>query len=161
MRFNKSFFILLFISSTLSSCFNYKDLSFNGVENLKLSKIEQGELNLSLDIKLENPNNYKIKIKPTDLQIYVSNKELGSIRLDKKLVIKKNSSATYPVVINTKLRNAAGAGIGTIMELSTKKSVHIQIKGPLKGSVYGFTKKVVLDETKVIDLQSLKIPKLF
>lgn len=145
-------FSLLLTMPFLTGCFSYKDVNFQGVENYKLGKMQDGQISLSFDVKLENPNKYNIKIKPTDLEVYLGDKELGIARLDKKLKIKKKSTASYPVVINARLKNMMGAGMGAMMELATKKSADVRIKGPVKGSVYGFTKKMDIDETRAVDL---------
>ncbi len=151
-KYLKSFLILILTPLILTGCFSYKDLNFDGVENFKMGKIEEGSIDFGFDVKLENPNNYNIKIKPTDLQVFLGENELGMARLDKKLVIKKNSKASYPVVINAKLLQAAGAGFSSVMELATKKSADVRIVGPVKGSVYGITRKMEVDETRSIDL---------
>lgn len=148
----KSLFFLLVLQLIVSGCFSYKDLNFNGVENFKMGKIQDGSVDFGFEVKLENPNKYNVKIKPTELQVFLGDNELGIARLDKKLVIKKNSSASYPVVIKAKLLNAAGAGFATIMDLATKKSADVRIKGPVKGSVRGITRKMEVDETRAIDL---------
>jgi len=150
--FVKSLLVLLITPLILTGCFSYKDLNFDGVENFKMGKIKDGNIDFGFDVKLENPNNYNIKIKPTDLQVFLGDNELGHARLDKKLVVKKNSTASYPVVINARLLQAAGAGFSSIMELATKKSANVRIKGPVKGSVYGITRKMEVDETRSIDL---------
>lgn len=154
----RSLFILLLTAPLFVSCFSYKDVSFKGVDNYKIGKIQDGELSFGFDVKLENPNKYNIKIKPTDLQVFIGDRELGIARLDKKLKIKKNSSASYPVMINARLKNLAGAGMGAILELATKKSADVRIKGPVKGSVHGFTRKMEIDETRSIDLSKFNIP---
>ena len=149
---------IIILIGMLSSCFTYKDVDFNGVENFKLGKIEEGNISFGFDVKLANTNKYNIKIKPTDLQVFLGDKELGKARLDKKLVIKKNSTASYPVVIQAKLLKAAGAGLGTAIELATKKSAQVRIKGPVKGSVMGITRKMDIDETRSIDLGKFNLP---
>ena len=151
-KYLKSFLILIVVAIILTGCFSYKDLNFDGVENFKMGKIQEGSIDFGFDVKLENPNKYNIKIKPTDLQVFLGDNELGMARLDKKLVIKKNSKASYPVVINAKLLQAAGAGFSSVMELATKKSADVRIVGPVKGSVYGITRKMEVDETRSIDL---------
>ena len=61
-------------------------------------------------------------------------------------------------MINARLKNLAGAGMGAILELATKKSADVRIKGPVKGSVHGFTRKMEIDETRSIDLSKFNIP---
>jgi LEA14-like dessication related protein len=151
-------FFLIFLTSSLTGCFSYKDLNYNGVENFKLGKIEEGQVSINFDLKLDNPNNYNIKIKPTDLTIFLGEKEFAVASLDQKLVIQKRTSSSYPVKIRARLKNLVIGGFSGIMDLAMNKSAEIRIKGPVKGSVYGFTKKVMIDEVRTVDLSSFKLP---
>ncbi len=71
-----SFFIITFV---LTGCFEYDDVVYQGIENIKIGKVNEGKTPISFNIKLDNPNNYKIKIKPSDLTVFVGGKELGEI----------------------------------------------------------------------------------
>lgn len=142
----------------LTSCFSYKDVNYQGVENFKMGKIQDGQLTVNFDLKLDNPNKYKIKIKPTELLIFLGEKEFATASLDKKLVIQKRSSLTYPIQIKAKLKNVLSGGFGGMMDMVLNKSAEVRIKGPVKGSVYGFSRKMMVDEARTIDLSDFKLP---
>jgi len=149
---------ILILLTGLTGCFSYKDLSYKGVENFKLGKIQDGYITLNFDLKLANPNAYKIKIKPTDLLVFMGEKEFATAALDRKLVIQKKSDISYPIQVKAKLKQVISGGLGGMMDLVMNKSAVIRIKGPVKGSVYGITKKVMVDEVRTVDLSGLKLP---
>jgi LEA14-like dessication related protein len=142
----------------LTSCFSYKDVNYQGVENFKMGKIQDGQLTVNFDLKLDNPNKYKIKIKPTELLIFLGDKEFATASLDKKLVIQKRSSLSYPIQIKAKLKNVLSGGFGGMMDIVMNRSAEVRIKGPVKGSVYGFSRKMMVDEVRSIDLSDFKLP---
>lgn len=149
MKFN--FLILAFCSFLLSGCFDYDDVVYQGFENIKISKPVQGQTTISFNIKLDNPNKYKIKIKPSDLTIFLGGQELGEVHLKETLVIDKKSSKSYPLTIDAKIKDIAKSGLGGLIELATKQTVSIRFKGFVRGSVYGVTQKRYVDQTKEIE----------
>ena len=153
MRFK---WILFFFSSLLlGGCFEYDDVVYQGFSNVKVGKPVDGQTSISFDIQLDNPNNYKIKIKPSDLTVYIGGKELGDIHLTKTVVIQKKSSKSYPLIIDAKLKDIAKAGLGSLVEMATKKTVTIRLKGFVRGSIYGITQKRYVDQSKDIETGQL------
>lgn len=139
----------------LTGCFDYDDVVYQGIESVKIGKISEGKTPISFNIKLDNPNNYKIKIKPSDLTVYIGGKELGEVHLKQTLVIKKKSSNSYPLTIEAKLKDIALSSISGLMEMATKKTVTIRFKGFVRGSVYGVTQKRFVDQSKEIETSQL------
>jgi LEA14-like dessication related protein len=141
-------FALFFL---LTGCFDYNDIVYHGVENVKLGKPSEGNTTLSFNINLDNPNIYNIKIKPSDLTIFMGDKELGEVHLKERLVIQKQTKKSYPVSVEAKLKDVAKSGLIGLIELVTKKKVTIRFKGYIKGSIYGLTQKQFIDQTKEIE----------
>lgn len=145
------FVLFLFCSVLLSSCFEYDDVVYQGVEKIKISKPIDGKTSIALNIKLDNPNKFKIKIKPSDMMVYLGGKELGEVHLKETLVLEKRSMKSYPIIIDAKIKDIAKSGLGGLVELATKQTVTIRFKGFVRGSVYGITQKRYVDQTKEIE----------
>jgi LEA14-like dessication related protein len=142
-----------------NSCFEYDDVVYQGFENVKMTKPNEGQMTLSFDIKLDNPNKYKIKIKPSDVTVFVGGKELGQIHLNETLVIDKRSEKSYPLTLDLKLKDLFKTGLGGLFEMMTKQTVSLRVKGFVKGSVYGITQKRYVDQTK--EMETAQFMKLF
>lgn len=142
---------LLFI---LSSCLEFDDVKFKGIESVKFPKVDQKEILIDLSLKLDNPNNYKIKIKPSTLDVYIGGVLMGQVHLDKKFVIKRNREGSYSTQLAVKLEDGM---LFSLMKFATMTEVSIRFKGRVKGSVYGINKKVDIDETKKINGNILNI----
>jgi len=150
---------LLLGLSLFTSCFQYDDLVYQGFDNVKLSKPKDGVLTLNFDLKLDNPNKYKIKIKPSDVSVFIGGKEIGQVHLTETLVIDKRSEKTYPMTLDLKLKDMFKSGLGSAFEMMTKQKVSLRIKGFVRGSVYGITQKRYIDETK--EMETAQFMKLF
>ena len=141
----KNWFLFASLLFILSSCLEFDDVKFKGIESVKFPKIDQKELLIDLSLVLDNPNNYKIKIKPSVLDVYIGGKLMGQVRLDEKFVIKKKQENTYSTQLVCKLEDGV---LFSLMKIATMSEVSIRFKGRVKGSVYGINKKVDIDETK-------------
>jgi LEA14-like dessication related protein len=155
----KLFFTLILGTFLFTSCFHYDDVVYQGFDNVKISKPKDGQMTLNFDLKLDNPNKYKIKIKPSDVSIFIGGKELGQVHLTETLVIDKRSQKSYPLSLELKLKDLFKSGLGSAFEMMTKQTVSLRIKGFVRGSVYGFTQKRYIDETK--EMETAQFMKLF
>lgn len=139
---------LLLLAFLMHSCFDFEEVKFKGIEGVKLPKMDNKELMVDLTVKLENPNKFKIKIKPSEIDVFIQDKMMGTIYLDEKVVLKKRSDNSYATKLRVKLEDGA---FFSLLRYVTMKEVSIRFKGKVKGSVYGITKKIDIDQTKMIN----------
>jgi LEA14-like dessication related protein len=147
----KLFFTLIVGALLLNSCFEYDDVEYKGFENVKMTNPKDGHMSLSFDLKLNNPNKFKIKIKPSDVTVFIGGKELGQVHLTETLTIAKRTHRTYPIALNVKLSDLFESGLGSAFEMMSKQKVSLRIKGFVRGSVYGITQKRYIDETQEME----------
>lgn len=150
----KNWFLIASLLFILSSCLEFDDVKFKGIDSVKFPTIDQKEIVIDLNVKLDNPNNYKIKIKPSIMDVYIGGILIGKVNLDKKFVIKRKQENSYSTRLVVKLEDGM---LFTLMRLATKTELDVRFKGRVKGSVYGINKKVDIDETKKINGNLLNI----
>lgn len=146
--------ILLFGALFLlfSSCIELEEVNVVSIGKVKLETIDGTMATVNVDVELENANFFGIKIKPSVLDIYVEEEYIGKVYLLEKVKIKKKSTQVY----NAKIQLAGEDGILLkVVKYSLKKELKIRLTGNVKGSVYGFPKKVQVNETKTIDGRKL------
>lgn len=149
----KGLFFLLAILLLLNSCATFQEPEFLGLTNYKLGQISGRELKFHIEAKVSNPNWYTIKIKPSDLEVYVEDQLMGTVRLDKTLKIKGKSESDLIIDLNGLL--ADGAMI-TAVRYMNKEEVRVNIKGKVKGGVFIFSKKFEVDETRSVNGRNLR-----
>lgn len=152
---NRIIIIASFISIfSLSSCFEYEDVKFNGVKDFKLTNNKEENLLIKLDLEVYNPNKYKITIKPAILDVYVNGKYAGKTKMKDKIVLEKQKKGIYPLYLKAKTKDILGALTGSLGSFLSGK-INIGIKGKVKAKVYGIGKKFDLDEEQRVSLKGI------
>ena len=149
------FLILSLFLWSLSGCdsLEFEEVEFVSMDSFEVKKIEGRNADMEATVTLFNPNFFGIKIKPSDLDVYVNDVYAGKVFLQEKVKLKKKTEAAYLA----KLRLEGDEGILLrLMGLMRKKEVEIELRGKVTGSVYGISKKVEVNEKKVVETKKLK-----
>jgi hypothetical protein len=150
----KALFFLVISWFLLSSCLDYEQVNMVSIGKVALDHFEMNTADVNVDVELENANFFGIKIKPCTLDVFVEEEYVGKALLKEKVKIQKKSTQIY----NAKIQLIGEDGImRKAIRFAMKKDLKIRIKGYVKGSVYGISKKVLIDETKTIDGRALKM----
>ena len=138
----------------LTSCFDYEDVEFKGVQNVALEGRSEGNITLRIDMKVNNPNNYNLKIKKSSLDIFVNGVKIGKTKMKNNIVLKKNQQDEYPLYLTLSEKELKGSALSTIGSF-LKGSMKVRIKGDIKAKVYGVGKKFPIDIEEPVNLRSI------
>ena len=138
----------------LTSCFDYEDVEFRGVQNVGLEGRSEGNITLRIDMKVNNPNNYNIKIKKSALDVYVNGSKVGRTKMKNNIVLKKNYQKVYPLYLSLSEKELKSSALSTIGSF-LKGSMKVRIKGDIKAKVYGVGKKFPIDIEEPVNLRSI------
>ncbi len=152
MKLARYCFIVLLVG-LISSC-EVKDIQLVEVESVKVLNVNKRNIDGILNIKLENPNAFGVKVKSADFEIWANNAVVGKAKLTDPFKIESNSTQSYPVHLSGDLSNAISGGIGSIVGLLMGKEPTMRIKGKLKASSFLITKTVEIDEQTDIPISS-------
>ena len=146
--------VILFSVFFLTSCFDYEDVEFKGVQNIGLDDRSGGTITVRIDMKVNNPNSYNIKINKSSLDVFVNGSKVGKTKMKNNIVLKKNQQDVYPLYLTfseKELKSSALASIGSLLTGRMK----VRIKGDIKAKVYGIGKKFPIDVEEPVNLGSL------
>ena len=146
--------ITLFSIFFLTSCFDYEDVEFKGVQNFGLENRSEGNITVRIDLKVNNPNNYNIKIKRSSLDIFVNGARVGKTKMKNNIVLKKNHQDVYPLYLTLSEKELKGSALSSIGSF-LKGSMKLRLKGDIKTKVYGVGKKFPIDIEEPINLRSI------
>lgn len=153
----KGFIYILVIGIfTLGSC-SIEDPEIAGFENVKILKADGDHIEATIDVTIENPNFFGMKVKKSTFHIRANDLEIGDVELCKKFKVKRKSTHVYTLPLSISLAKGA---LFKIMKLTGAKEIKLNLEGKVKGSVYGISKTVDIKETKTIDGKLLKFPGL-
>ena len=138
----------------LTSCFDYEDVEFRGVQNVGLEGRSEGNITLRIDMKVNNPNNYNIKIKKSALDVYVNGSKVGRTKMKNNIVLKKNYQEVYPLYLSLSEKELKSSALSTIGSF-LKGSMKVRIKGDIKAKVYGVGKKFPIDIEEPVNFRSI------
>ena len=144
-----SIFVLL-----IASC-NVQDVELVKVNGYNIGCIDQNEIQLTLNMKIDNPNNFNIKVKKTNLNLFVSGSDAGKIKLYDKVIILKKSETDYDFVLIANQQQVSKAIIQAGIGIALTGKINIQVKGWIKGKVYGIGKKIDIDEKQSLSVKDL------
>ena len=146
--------ITLFSIVFLTSCFDYEDVEFKGVQNIGLEGRAGGNITVRIDMKVNNPNNYNIKIKKSSLDVFINGSKVGKTKIKNDIVLKKNRQDVYSMYLTLGEKELKGSALSSIGSLLTG-SMKVRIKGDIKAKVYGVGKKFPIDVEEPVSLRSL------
>lgn len=146
-------FLTLFI---LSSC-EFEDVQFKGLAGFRFGKLEGKTITCELDVKLENPNNYNLKIKPSKLEVYIENQVIGNLYLLKKAKIKRKRESVVTLPLKGELADGA---MLSLVNFAMKETVTIRLKGQIKGGVAFVSKKIDVDKSLSVPGSKLNLQDL-
>lgn len=110
-----------------------------------------GDADFSFDIKINNPNDFSIAIKETDLKVWLEGEELGElVDMDLK-EIPENSEQVHHIKLKAKLNNPL-KGLVILLSLSQKNETEVKAVGEIKVRAVGFNKTIEFEEVWKVKL---------
>lgn len=150
--------LLLFsVSLIFSSCFTYNDIEFKSVNSTEVRKLKLEKTVLVMNVKLNNPNRYKIKVIKADLDLFVGGTAAGKALLTEKVILKKKSEDDYDVIVEINPKDLTKALLSNALGIAFQKKVQVKVKGKVKGRVFIFGKNIDVEFKENIDVGSLKL----
>ena len=134
--------IILLIGMT--SCKNnYQLVVFKSIENIQLSKVENGVVNMSAEVILNNPNSVKVKLRSIDIDLFLQDKKVAIIQEKYSLKIEPLSDFSLPVDIGF---NISELGLlESILGFFQRKEFEVHYVGKGKVTVRGFPVHIPID----------------
>jgi LEA14-like dessication related protein len=125
-----SIFVLLIL--VFSSCGDFQEVTFEGIENVKVNKISQQGIDVDVTAKIKNPNKVAFTIYKSDLDATFSNMNVGKAILTNNVKIKANTSQAYTFNIKSDFSKLSIAELPNLLSIATSKSIKVGLKGNLR-----------------------------
>ena len=139
----------------LSSCIKYEQVEVIGVEDIGINQFSTQGVVVEISLRVHNPNNYKITIVNSDLDIFVKDKRAGKAKITNRIVIPKNSREVHKVIVKANYNELMGAIKGNFLGLLTGGSMDLRLKGQITAKAKMLKKKFPVDFKKRVDLKGL------
>jgi LEA14-like dessication related protein len=147
--------VILAILFSFPSC-KVQELDFNGVNNVSIGSMKSDNIEITLNVKLDNPNNFKIKVVNAKLDLFIGGNEAGVASLDDKVIIKKKTEGDYDIIITTDREQLMSAAVKSAISSFGSGKITVKVKGWVKGRVWGIGKKIDVEFKENVDMDMLK-----
>jgi len=147
-----SLFALIVLLSSCG-CLDFNAPEMRGGEGFSLNKVDGNKIDMNVKANIYNDNCFNVKIKPSDLELYVEGEQVGTVRLNKKVKLKKRRETAVDANVTATLMDGV---MMKMMSYATQPEIEVRLKGKAKGGVFIFSRKIEIDETKKISGASLR-----
>lgn len=147
------FIILALLPTLLASCLEYREVELKSFDGVMLNGISAKNLELSLSATIHNPNNYNIKVRNPDIDVFVEGFKVGKLDMEEALVLKKESEQQYTIPILTSVDGEIASLLPLLMIVFSKDRIDIQAKGDFKATAKLLSKRVDVDIEQKVDLR--------
>lgn len=146
-------FIILFgLLLAFSSC-RFNEVKYEGVSSISNVKKEGKRVSFDADLRIDNPNNYNIVVSPSELDVFLKGKKLGTIYLTKRVKLKKKMEGVYTTSMEIQLE---GGSLLTVASSALFGKIELTLNGKIRVGNGFIAKKFKVDESKDINLPDLK-----
>jgi LEA14-like dessication related protein len=150
------FFILVilgFLMVNLTGC-SVEAPAFKGYQNFKYEKLQENTLYFAVDVNIDNPNGFGVKVKRSFLDVTVGESYIGKARISQAFKIKRKRLNTVTIPFELALEKGA---IFKLVRYITKREVDVKLQGVVRGAAFGIPRKVKIEETRKMNLKDLNL----
>jgi LEA14-like dessication related protein len=146
---NKTFFIYAFLI-LFTSC-TIREVEIGKIEGVSLKEVTKEHVTLELMVPVKNNNNFSFTISDVNLDLTISNVDLGKVKKATKLKIPANSNAVQTMEFDVKFSKLASNPL-TLLSSILKNKVDLKANGYIKVRKFLFTKKYLVNENQKVKL---------
>lgn len=141
-------FILIF-----TSCNIYKEVEVKEVRDVRLTEFGTDGLKAEVDVLVENPNSFKLKVTDSDLDVSVNGTNVGKVKLGEKLIIDKSSTNLYTLHFKSDYDDLSPQFLQSLITLIFVNYAEFSAQGYVKGRALMVSKKVKVDLKEKVNLR--------
>lgn len=140
----------------LTSCGFYQEVEVIAVEGISVKEFSKDIISADVNLRIFNPNGYKIKLADSDIDLFLNGKKLGKMHLREPLMIPKKDTTVQVLHVTADYSQAERSFLGNSLALLLSRSVTLEAKGYVKGKVMGVGRKVPVDVKEEISTEDIK-----
>ncbi|HOK37720.1 MAG: LEA type 2 family protein [Bacteroidales bacterium] len=137
---------VIFCLTFLFSC-KVQELKVDKPQNLQVKELNLQNVKFTIDLPIENPNDFSFNVKRLDINLYVNGKNVGKLKQNGNVKIKAKCKQDYPVAFEVTTKEAVNNVLFLVGELQ-KRNPDLRAQGSIKVSKFGISKKIKVDHTE-------------
>ncbi|HEY0976134.1 MAG TPA: LEA type 2 family protein [Flavobacteriales bacterium] len=145
--------VLILLVVLLATGCTYQEVVFKGVNGASVSRLDQRGVALNLDVTLENPNGFRIKVQDPDVDVYLNELYIGKARLDERIVLPPRSTGIYHIPLHASFDGDGSNAMGALLVATLSGRGDLRVKGTVRAGTWLFRRKFPFEERHTIDLR--------
>lgn len=133
-------FASVLLACTISGCTSLKAPQIKGIDNVSFTELNP-DVKMSFNLNVHNPNNYGVKIKRMNVQLFLDDSLISGIGLISQQKVAASSNVTLPFVVEPKLTRLPKLAWIGIKELFSDTDSKLKINGEIVVSKFIFRKR--------------------
>ncbi|MCE9539703.1 MAG: LEA type 2 family protein [Bacteroidetes bacterium] len=142
----------LFCCVTFFSCVDFKEVTFSGIDNVKITSLSQSGVEALITVRIKNPNSVSFTVYKSEVDVTISGIDAGKANLTNNVRIKAKSEQPYTFKVKSDFSKLSLADMPKIIAMGLSKSVKIGLKGNLKGGKLLVKRSYPIDMTQSVPL---------
>ncbi len=147
--------LLGIITILLSSCFKIEEVEIKEIKSVKLLEFSDKGLLVESSVRIDNPNNYDIKVVDSEFNVTVNNKKIGKARIGSDLNIPASSKEFHTLLLQSSHSDLSASAIPNLIAITAtgKDKLDFKVDGFIVGKVWWISKKVDVGHEGEVDLK--------
>jgi LEA14-like dessication related protein len=137
----------------LSSCGDFQDVTFIGIETVKVNNLSQQGIDIDVTAKIKNPNTVAFTIYRSEMDATFSGMNMGKACITKNVKIKANCEQAYTFNVKSDFSKLSIGELPNLLSIALSKSINVGLKGNLKVGKLFVKKSYPVDMTKSVPLK--------
>ena len=125
---NKKIIGTLLVVIAFMSCSSPKALEYREYHNFSVEKLGYSNSTIKMDLVYFNPNNFRMQLRNTDLNIFINGKLFGHSSTDTLIPIPKRDTFSLPVMFDVNMQSLYQNALNTLLG----KEVTLKVSGKVK-----------------------------
>jgi len=125
---NKKIGVVFLVFIAFMSCSSPKALEYLEYHNFSVEKLGYSNSTIKIELVYFNPNNFRMQLRNTDLDIFINGKLFGHSSTDTLIPIPKRDTFSLPVMFDVNMQSLYQNALNTLLG----KEVTLKVSGKVK-----------------------------
>ncbi|MGN6266054.1 MAG: LEA type 2 family protein [Ginsengibacter sp.] len=125
---NKKIVGIFLVVLVFMSCSSPKALEYREYHNFSVEKLGYSNSTIKMDLVYFNPNNFRMQLRNTDLDIFINGKLFGHSSTDTLIPIPKRDTFSLPIMFDVNMQSLYQNALNTLLG----REVTVKVSGKVK-----------------------------
>ncbi len=130
----------------LTGCLSYEEVTFKGITNVEVDKMDQSGVSARVTVTLDNPNSFRIHVSDPNVDLFLNEVYIGKAVLDSSIVLSKKSVKDYAVPLHATFDDHGTQAMGAMLSAALTGKATLKAKGSIVGRAFLLRKRFPFEE---------------